>query len=583
MNRSKVNKSVIVLLAQSLFISIWPAYAEYPAANSFTVLTYNVAGLPELISSSDPSDNTSKISHLLNDYDIVAVQEDFAYHDELIKNVTSPYLTSHTGNVPFGDGMNFISKLPFNDCDRVTWRKRHGFFVDGADENIPKGFMYARFQLEPNVYVDVYTAHADANCDHGSMEARRDNMEQLAQYINTHSAGNAVIVMGDLNSRYTREGDNFETALLQAYGLQDVWIKLIRNGIVPPDSTSSIKHANHINKIEFVDKVFYRSSKALALNPVNYNIEIDKFLDFEGPLSDHNPLMVRFKYTKATDISFSETFGGSGGTAFNYLANQHMSSRPAKLSIKTGKRVDNVSMTYSDGTVFSNGGDGGDLQSIDLAGDEYINQVTVCNGYHESDRIFYIECSTNRGQVLFGGTRTCSRKVYTAPKDYYIAGFFGRSRDEVDQLGVIFRPLKENYYKITARHSGKSLDVKDFNNADNAEIIQWPYCGGINQQWSITSVGDGFYRILSRSSSKALDVSNISKSDGAHVIQWSYWGGDNQLWYIADLGNGFYKLISKNSKKALDVCGESRMDGATITQWTYNGGDNQQWKIEEIR
>lgn len=47
---------------------------------SLTVLSYNVAGLPNLISSSNPLVNTKLISPKLNDYDIVNVQENFAYN-----------------------------------------------------------------------------------------------------------------------------------------------------------------------------------------------------------------------------------------------------------------------------------------------------------------------------------------------------------------------------------------------------------------------------------------------------------------------------------------------------------------------
>ena len=64
--------------------------------------------------------------------------------------------------------------------------------------------MYGQYELEPGVFVDVYTLHTDAGDDSASYEARRDNMKQLANYINTYSNGNAVIVMGDTNSRYTR-------------------------------------------------------------------------------------------------------------------------------------------------------------------------------------------------------------------------------------------------------------------------------------------------------------------------------------------------------------------------------------------
>jgi hypothetical protein len=63
-------------------------------SESFSLLTYNVAGLPEGISASHPAKNTPLIGPLLNDYEIVEVQEDFAYHAQLIASSTHPYQTT---------------------------------------------------------------------------------------------------------------------------------------------------------------------------------------------------------------------------------------------------------------------------------------------------------------------------------------------------------------------------------------------------------------------------------------------------------------------------------------------------------
>src|SRR5690606_11526523 len=52
-------------------------------AGEFELLTYNVAGLPDLLSSSNPAVNTSRVSPLLNRYDVVLAQEDFVYHADL--------------------------------------------------------------------------------------------------------------------------------------------------------------------------------------------------------------------------------------------------------------------------------------------------------------------------------------------------------------------------------------------------------------------------------------------------------------------------------------------------------------------
>ena len=77
----------------------------------FTTLAYNVAGLPQGISGSDPERNLPLISPLLNDYDVVLTQEDFDwwtplaglldfrnYHARLRADATHPYRTDvHPG------------------------------------------------------------------------------------------------------------------------------------------------------------------------------------------------------------------------------------------------------------------------------------------------------------------------------------------------------------------------------------------------------------------------------------------------------------------------------------------------------
>ena len=79
---------------------------------SFNILSYNVGGLPEIISSSTPSKYTKLISPKLNDYDVVNCQEDFAYNDDLTSKLELPYQTEFSGNVPFGNGLMTFSKFP---------------------------------------------------------------------------------------------------------------------------------------------------------------------------------------------------------------------------------------------------------------------------------------------------------------------------------------------------------------------------------------------------------------------------------------------------------------------------------------
>ena len=176
---------------------------------SFNILSYNVGGLPEIISSSKPSKYTKQISPKLNDYDIINVQEDFGYNDDLTSQLKLPFRTKFTGNVPFGNGLMTFSKFPLYMTSNEKWKDTHGFIEDGADEMIPKGFCYSSVEIKPGYFIDIYNIHTDADTDEQSMAARRSNMAQLSEYINNNSAGKAVIVFGDTNSRYTRKGDDF--------------------------------------------------------------------------------------------------------------------------------------------------------------------------------------------------------------------------------------------------------------------------------------------------------------------------------------------------------------------------------------
>jgi hypothetical protein len=137
-------------------------------------------------------------------------------------------------------------------------------------------------------------------------------------------------------------------------------------------------------------------------------------------------------------------------------------------------------------------------------------------------------------------------------------------------------------YKITARHSGKALEVANGSAADGANVQQWTDNGSTAQRWIITATTDGHYRLVSKASGKALEVSNSSLADGGNVQVWTYTGGNNQQWRIEATTDGYYRLTARHSGKALDVNGAATTDGANVHQWGYGGGNNQQWLITQL-
>ncbi|SEJ02662.1 Endonuclease/Exonuclease/phosphatase family protein [Dyadobacter sp. SG02] len=266
------------------------------SAGSFSVITYNIAGLPQFICSAvtPRKESISAIGRLLNRFDIAHVQEDFNYNQYLYHTGnTHPFRTPTKGAVMTGDGLNTLSKFPVKYLRRIAWTD-----CTGADCFTPKGFTYTRIEIAPNHFIDFYNVHANAYNHPRATLARRRNMEQLSSYIRLHSTGNAVIVMGDLNGRYSFGEDNVNW-LLKENGLSDTWVRLHCDGIIPkakdglpPSDILSINDST-----ETIDKILFRSNESIQLEPFEHVLEKQSFYNSNGlPLSDHHPVSARFKY-----------------------------------------------------------------------------------------------------------------------------------------------------------------------------------------------------------------------------------------------------------------------------------------------
>jgi Ricin-type beta-trefoil lectin domain/Glycosyl hydrolases family 43 len=136
-------------------------------------------------------------------------------------------------------------------------------------------------------------------------------------------------------------------------------------------------------------------------------------------------------------------------------------------------------------------------------------------------------------------------------------------------------------YRVTARHSGKCLDVQNPNTSDGARVGQYACSGQPWQSWDFRDAGGGFLNLVSRHSGKCLDVSGASTADGAQIIQWSCNGGTNQQWQWTPTGS-YHQLRARHSGKCADVVGASMADGALVKQYPCGTQTNQQWtRIQE--
>jgi len=319
--RTCVTAWAVALVAMQAGVTT--AGAEEPGEGTFTALTYNVAGLPEGLSGSNPSVNTPLISPLLNDYDLVLVQEDWAdpeppipgidfFHDDLVSQVTHPYLSAPApapqGQDPrrpsalVSDGLNRMSRFPFGTLTRVMWPNCFGGAdtSDGgaADCLSQKGFSVARTQLAPGIEVDVYNLHAEAGSTALDDQYSAEDFQVLAAHIVRHSAGRAVIVGGDFNLHTDRpfDGEVFDS-FLAATGLVDVC------AVVDCGADA-----------DEIDKFVFRSGGGVTLDALTHRFERDKFVRDDGePLSDHDALAVTFRWTRQEPGTIGGTVTGPGG------------------------------------------------------------------------------------------------------------------------------------------------------------------------------------------------------------------------------------------------------------------------------
>lgn len=270
--------SSCVLVSQVRVVESGAPLPEPVAA--FTVLSYNVAGLPEGISQSHPAAYSARIGTLLNGFDLALLQEDFFYHADIDAGAVHPYRTLHSGHglLGTGDGLSVFSRIPIAEFGRTPWTQSFGVFSNASDSLAPKGFASAQLDLGDGAVLHVYVLHMDAGHGDGDRAARDAQAAQLIAAVRSDSADKALIIAGDFNMSGRDPGDAALTeTLLAETGTQEVSRVLDRwDGRI--------------------DKILFRSGPGVRLVPLDWRVEAAAFTGADGQaLSDHAPVSASFR------------------------------------------------------------------------------------------------------------------------------------------------------------------------------------------------------------------------------------------------------------------------------------------------
>lgn len=142
--------------------------------------------------------------------------------------------------------------------------------------------------------------------------------------------------------------------------------------------------------------------------------------------------------------------------------------------------------------------------------------------------------------------------------------------------------IPDGIYYIGTKN-GNQLDIEGASTSNGARVIVWRAGNKDNQAFAFMRLPDGTYRISAYHSGLSLEVSNSSKKNGGRVQQWEFLEDyDCKYWYIYDCGNGWYKIINKNSGKCLDISAGKDEAGTAIQQYEDNGTNAQRFSLTKL-
>ena len=334
--KAAMRKIFAFALAVTMVFGIvpWSASAS-GTTGTFTAATMNVDGLPqkillvELNGDGPGSSGTTAISKKIAaaGWDLIGVSENFNYNTQLMSALSGYSSGTHRGKITGlsnkTDGLNLIWKntIAVTGEKWTAWNNEYSTGIlgtgNGADSMIDKGYRYYQATVAEGVNVDIYILHMDAASDAGDIAAREKQLAQLVTAIKASNNGNPIIIMGDTNSRYTRE--NLQTILIDGinadsrFTIQDAWVEKVWDGAYPAYGSLPLVAADKITaediaagvqprsypEAEVVDKIFYinNTDSDVTLEALSYTIATGFTNDSGKALADHWPVAVEFRYT----------------------------------------------------------------------------------------------------------------------------------------------------------------------------------------------------------------------------------------------------------------------------------------------
>ncbi len=290
----------MLLATLAMPLLLWSAAASSDVARpnaaltQFTIATVNIRGLPGWISGDDPAGRIPILLTKLEPLDIVLLQEDFAHQALVDAHARQPTRVrgntgASNGLIRAGDGLTLLTRLAtIGDPLHAAYGSCHGWFSAASDCFADKGYLMQRISLSGGIRIDVWTTHLDAGSHELDRAARQDQLDRLAEALETHSRGQAIVIGGDFNLNWNDADDRDQLRQwLSRTGLSIA--------VLTPEGARERR----------VDYLFTRAALDSELVCDEGGIVPDLSGPTDAPLTDHPALRstCRVLTTKALDLS----------------------------------------------------------------------------------------------------------------------------------------------------------------------------------------------------------------------------------------------------------------------------------------
>jgi hypothetical protein len=234
----------------------------------------------------DPEERFPLIGEKTKAYQLSLLQEDFAHHELLLKNLSKESIAIRgNGNnkslCPFcsGSGLTMISNFEREwqlEVNSEAFNSCSGWLGGLNDCFASKGFQLARIETPLEKYVFILNTHLDAGRRTSDRKVREDQLNQILAKVGKVIDGEALIIAGDLNLRWD---DPQDIHLLEAFK-KDLGLLDSFDGVKPDKNRPSL------------DYILYRNGTDTTLEVLEVGIDSDFQYD-NKPLSDHPALFIR--------------------------------------------------------------------------------------------------------------------------------------------------------------------------------------------------------------------------------------------------------------------------------------------------